>query len=190
MMSTLRVCVCVFYTNVHVRKQLLRPLLSQSMTPHQWGNHLVGTELDVVDSWWGSKFSSATYTRCTIVSLSLGNEFDNPKKSVNKRRVFRIKRDKEPERVGSVDPDDPDIVEGDPFPIEDEKYYYDDMEYEAVLEYVDKKQANYRNLHLPEKSLVTSDIQVRILTTNLHKFTNNSLTHDCIVRLQIVLSVG
>ena len=94
--------------------------------------------------------------------MSLGNEFDNPRANVNKRRVFRIRRVKAPENVGFVDRDASDFVEGDPYPREDENYYYDDMSYEALLEYVDKKQAKSQNVHLPEKSLVTPDLQVRI----------------------------
>ncbi len=127
-----------------------------------WGNHLAGTELHVADSWWHPSYSSDTYTKCTIASLSLGNEFDNPRANVNKRRVFRIRRDKAPENVGFIDRDASDFVEGDPYPREDENYYYDDMSYEALLEYVDKKQAKSQNVHLPEKSLVTPDLQVRI----------------------------
>ena len=78
-------------------------------------------------------------------------------RQVHRGHLRACKNDQAP-----VDPNDVGIVENDPYPPEDESYYYEIMQYCSILEYVDKNQPNYNDLYLPKESLVTYDIQVRI----------------------------
>lgn len=133
-------------------------------SPEDWVNvHLKDTKLNVANKWWGEAHDDGGETVCYIDSLGLGNEADKGpdcKGDVNDRWVICIRQPKVAPSL--IDPDDPGIVEDDPYPPEDTSNIYYMMQYKSVLDYVDKKQAKDKNLYLPKKSLLTYDIQVRI----------------------------
>ena len=202
--------VCIYDTMVfvlHVVRacpypQTTSPLASvyQTMSPNEWvkspkkwvNDHLKGTVLKVKNKWWGPIHDNGKTTTCYIDSVALGNEFDTNdvdcKEDVNDRWVIRIKYPKDDQ--APVDPDDVGIVENDPYPPEDESYYYEIMQYRSVLEYVDKNQPNYNDLYLPKESLVTYDIQVRIDHKPSISLQTVVSHHWNCIRRQIVLSIG
>ena len=118
-------------------------------------------KVDFANECWGADYKDGGETTCYIDSLSLGNQHDNKSGgNVNHRFVFRCKQPKDCQ--APPDPNDSENVDNDPYPPEDDSFLYWDMKYEHVLKYVDKKQDGFEARHLPTKSLVTYEIQVRI----------------------------
>ena len=157
-LHVVRACPCPQTTS-------LLASVCQTMSPDEWANvNLKGAALNVKNKWWGERHDDGEKTTCCVESLALGNEFDtgdlNCKEDVNDCWVICIKHPEADPAL--VDPDDAGIVENDPCPPEDENFYCDFMTCGSVLECVDKEQANYKDLCLPKKSLVSHDAQARI----------------------------